>query len=435
MSASACCACSSSITSPRTSSCRCPASKESSARWPCSSGWPSCPGAARRRRSSVVSWWRCRSRRSGSAVRSALSTARPASARTPPPRFLQSWSRGEPLDVRQALGGRTNLAELLQHHAGGVPGTGHERLLRRQREPDLERHGVGFQDQTREIDTNRCARTSVDESHQRVEIRARRGHAWEADGHRVAEENVGERLAHDRPNAPPIDRLRRVLARGSTSEVAIDQEDARARKAWIVEWMRGRLPIILEDVTFHALERDRAQVARGDDPVRVDVVAAKRQRSALDRRDSMCRLDHCTISRTSTTSPARAAAATIAGLISSVLPVGLPCRPLKFRFDDEAHTWRPSSLSEFMPRHIEQPASRQSNPASRKTSSRPSRSAACCTEADPGTTSAFTCGATRRPRTIRAASRKSDSRALVHEPMNPTSNLTPSTPCPRPNPM
>ena len=42
------------------------------------------------------------------------------------------------------------------------------------------------------------------------------------------------------------------------------------------------------------------------------------------------------ISRTSTTSPAIAAAATIAGLISSVRPVGLPWRPLKLRFDDDA---------------------------------------------------------------------------------------------------
>ena len=36
------------------------------------------------------------------------------------------------------------------------------------------------------------------------------------------------------------------------------------------------------------------------------------------------------------------------------------------RFDDEADTWLPSSLSGFMPRHIEQPASRHSKPASRK---------------------------------------------------------------------
>src|SRR4029079_2148588 len=70
--------------------------------------------------------------------------------------------------------------------------------------------------------------------------------------------------------------------------------------------------------------------------------------------------------RTCTTSPAIAAAATIAGLMSSVRPVGLPCRPLKLRLDDEAHTSAPCSLSGFMPRHIEQPAPRHSKPASRK---------------------------------------------------------------------
>jgi len=40
--------------------------------------------------------------------------------------------------------------------------------------------------------------------------------------------------------------------------------------------------------------------------------------------------------RTSTTSPAIAAAATIAGLMSSVRPVGLPMRPLKFRLEEAA---------------------------------------------------------------------------------------------------
>ena len=43
-------------------------------------------------------------------------------------------------------------------------------------------------------------------------------------------------------------------------------------------------------------------------------------------------------SRTSVTSPVSAAAATIAGLMRSVRPVGLPCRPLKFLLDEAAQT-------------------------------------------------------------------------------------------------
>ena len=69
-------------------------------------------------------------------------------------------------------------------------------------------------------------------------------------------------------------------------------------------------------------------------------------------------------------------------------PVGLPCRPLKLRFDEDAQTSRPSSRSGFIARHIEQPACRHSNPASRNTSCSPSRSAAARTRAEPGTTSA-----------------------------------------------
>src|SRR3989338_9382287 len=78
---------------------------------------------------------------------------------------------------------------------------------------------------------------------------------------------------------------------------------------------------------------------------------------------------------TSTTFPSIAAAATIAGLISNVLPVGLPWRPLKFLFELLAQISLPCSLSGFMPRHIEQPASLHSNPAFINILSRPSFSA------------------------------------------------------------
>ena len=78
-----------------------------------------------------------------------------------------------------------------------------------------------------------------------------------------------------------------------------------------------------------------------------------------------------------------AAAATMAGLIRSVRPVGLPCRSMKFRLLDEAQTSRPFSLSSFMPRHIEQPAWRHSKPASVKMSWSPSASAALATGWEP----------------------------------------------------
>ena len=56
-----------------------------------------------------------------------------------------------------------------------------------------------------------------------------------------------------------------------------------------------------------------------------------------------------------------------------------------------------------MPRHIEQPATRQSKPASRKTRSSPSLSACAFTCWEPGTTIALTLGATLRPATTSAA--------------------------------
>ena len=150
--------------------------------------------------------------------------------------------------------------------------------------------------------------------------------------------------------------------------------------------------VVGEHVLFQTLEGHRLEVAGGDDAIGVDVVSAQWQRPAGDAhdaghaptssRDSTC--------RTSTTSPAIAAAATIAGDISSVRPVGLPWRPLKFRFEEDAQISRPFSRSGFIARHMEQPAPRHSKPAAWKSSCSPSRSAARRTRSEPGTTSART---------------------------------------------
>src|SRR5258706_9299208 len=99
---------------------------------------------------------------------------------------------------------------------------------------------------------------------------------------------------------------------------------------------------VLEQVLFEVFERHRAQKTRRHDAVGVEVVAAQRQRAARDGGDrghvvGLCSAYALTSSimvLTSTTSPAIAAAATMAGLMSSVRPVGLPCRPLKLRFED-----------------------------------------------------------------------------------------------------
>ncbi len=81
------------------------------------------------------------------------------------------------------------------------------------------------------------------------------------------------------------------------------------------------------------------------------------------------------------------------------------------------------SWSGFMPRHIEQPGSRHSKPASMNILSSPSSSAWCLTRPEPGTTIACTAGATLRPWTTLAAARRSSIRALVQEPKNTASTL------------
>jgi hypothetical protein len=99
-----------------------------------------------------------------------------------------------------------------------------------------------------------------------------------------------------------------------------------------------------------------------------------------------------------------------------------PWRPSKFRFEVEAQRSPGDSVSGFMPRHIEQPAERQSKPALRNTSSSPSASACAFTCCDPGTTIALTFEATLRPSSIFAAARRSPIREFVQEPMNTRSS-------------
>ncbi|GAA3108272.1 hypothetical protein GCM10020001_027880 [Nonomuraea salmonea] len=91
------------------------------------------------------------------------------------------------------------------------------------------------------------------------------------------------------------------------------------------------------------------------------------------------------------------------------------------------------SVSGFMPRHIEQPASRHSAPAALNTSCRPSSSACFLTIIEPGTMSVRVL--TWRPRRISAAERRSSMRPLVHEPTNTVSTSISRSGVPAVSPM
>mmetsp|Transcript_3665 Transcript_3665/g.7812 ORF Transcript_3665/g.7812 Transcript_3665/m.7812 type:complete len:240 (+) Transcript_3665:1090-1809(+) len=131
--------------------------------------------------------------------------------------------------------------------------------------------------------------------------------------------------------------------------------------------------------------------------------------------------------RTSVSWPVTAAAAAMEGEQRCVRPP-TPCRPSKLRLDVEAHLSLSPSLSGFMARHIEQPGSRHSKPASSRMMSRPSSSACSFTRPEPGTTiAALIDSCTFRPLATAATARISSMRAFVHEPMKTLSMLMAST--------
>ncbi|KAH3659002.1 hypothetical protein OGATHE_006728 [Ogataea polymorpha] len=121
--------------------------------------------------------------------------------------------------------------------------------------------------------------------------------------------------------------------------------------------------------------------------------------------------------------PVIPAAAAIAGDIKCVLDKA-PCLPTKFLLDVEAHLSYGAKMSGFIPRHMEQPASLQTNPAASKILSSPSLSACFFTNPDPGTTMAiFTLSAFLWPLTTLAAALKSSIREFVQDPMNTLSTV------------
>ena len=79
--------------------------------------------------------------------------------------------------------------------------------------------------------------------------------------------------------------------------------------------------IIFKEVLFEPLKRDAFQEPSRHDPVGVDVLTRQGKTPADDYPPDRT---HRSNSRTSVTSPVTAAAATMAGLINSVRPVGEP---------------------------------------------------------------------------------------------------------------
>src|SRR6185503_3457341 len=182
--------------------------------------------------------------------------------------------------------------------------------------------------------------------------------------------------------------------------------------------------------------RRRGQKARRNDLVRVDVGHRQDRRTRAQDFDRFHELaaQPFISSRGSVIRPRTAQAAAVSGLASNVR-APTPWRPSKLRLLVLTEYWPLPTRSPFIPRHMEQPDSRHSAPASMKTLSRPSASASCLTCWEPGTTSICTPLATLLPRRMLAALRRSDSRPLVQLPTNTTFTTWSLMGSPASNPM
>src|SRR5216684_1662928 len=311
----------------------------------------------------------------------------------PEPGLAQPVLRLEGGDRRRLLQGEPDIVEAVQ-----------QAVLAERVDVEFDDAAIGPGDRLAgEIDSEPGVGALLGVVHQLVDDLLRQPDRQDAVLEAVVVEDVGEARRDDAADAEIQERPGRVLARAAAAEILAGDQDLRLPVGRLVEdEIRVLRPVIavaqlVEEGLAQAGALDRLQMLLGGELVHGGSLPHFR-------------------SRTSARRPVMAAAAAIAGLIRWVRPP-LPWRPSKLRFEVEAQRSPGSSLSAFMARHIEQPASRHSKPAARKMRSSPSASAWCLTRPEPGTTIALTPGATLRPLAIAAAARKSSMRPLVHEPM------------------
>ena len=212
---------------------------------------------------------------------------------------------------------------------------------------------------------------ALDERLQRIDGDVVRRKTRNAQHGGIPEEDLGERLADDRGDPEASQALRRVLARGAAAEIPVHDEHRRPVVSGIVEGVRrgrpcGRLRTgAVRGLRRSRRRRNRAGMIRSvsrssprtgnprpvtevmedmnlilalmicDRAFGIGSDAQPRIREELrDFRFQLLQISNLqsdssmrtssSMARTSTTSPATAAAATMAGLMSSVRPVGLP---------------------------------------------------------------------------------------------------------------
>src|SRR6266446_6430371 len=289
-----------------------------------------------------------------------------------------------------------------------------------------------------EVHAEHRARSVVELTAEAGDDLGRQDHRQEAVLEAILVKNVPQARRDHRADAIGVEHPDRHLARGAAAEVLGHDEDLRVTVGRLIQDELGPLRavgveanVVEEEARVPRRAPGLSQEARGNDAVRVDVGQIERRRDRGEVRKGLqstfrfpsprrlTRRSHQNV-LTSVNRPETAAAAAIAGDIRCVR-APLPWRPSKLRLEVEATRSPSRAVSPFIPTHIEQPASRHSKPASTKTRSSPSASAARLTSPEPGTIHAGTMA--RRPFTTRAAARRSSSRLLVQEPMKTRSTL------------
>src|SRR5690606_11421865 len=135
---------------------------------------------------------------------------------------------------------------------------------------DGSRDGAGF-----DVHGPLGIRSGLGRRHQARHGFLARRETGNAQGNAIAEEDLGEGLAHDGLYAPTHQGLGGMFARGAATEILVHEKNGRSPEAGVVEGVGLALlleagAIVLEGVHSQAVENDTAEEAGGNDAIGID---------------------------------------------------------------------------------------------------------------------------------------------------------------------
>ena len=152
----------------------------------------------------------------------------------------------------------------------------HQSFSRVIRKRGFEIHVGGGHLSLQEVKRGEQSRIFFNQPGECNDVLASHHHARHPERGGIAEKDFGEALCRDRANTEAVQRLRRVLARASTSKIRSGKKNSCAQESRIVQRMRliraiRILALIVKRKLTKTVEGHAFHESRGDNPIGIDI--------------------------------------------------------------------------------------------------------------------------------------------------------------------